>query len=221
MAAAQSPPGGATGDDVDGSKGPVVVGRARTVRRDRDPAGRARNSRPRDALGRPLPYGSADVPRAPEGISRTPEETITQAQQLLDDGLPFHAHEVFEDAWKTAGTPGSAPAGTAPDDSPNASPSAAADRGLWKGLAQLAVGLTHLARGNNNRGAQTLLRRGATAIGPYRQQQPYGLDIGGIVGWATELADRLGGDDQSTGGSTSWTAPRLRVESSGAMPRSG
>jgi hypothetical protein len=168
-----------------------------------------------------LPYGSPDVPRAPEGITRTPEETITQAQQLLDDGLPFHAHEVFEDAWKTAGTSGAAPARTAPDESTNDLSSAAADRGLWKGLAQLAVGLTHLARGNNNRGAQTLLRRGATAISPYRQQPPYGLDISGIVSWATELADRLGSDDEPSGGSISWTAPRLRVESPGAMPRSG
>src|SRR6478735_10984585 len=89
--------------------------------RDRDANGRARNSRPRDALGRPLPYGSDNVERQPEGIVRTPAETITQAQELLDSGKPFHAHEVFEDAWKSSSGP---------------------DRELWKGLAQLAVGLT-------------------------------------------------------------------------------
>lgn len=57
---------------------------------------------------------------------RSPEDTVTQAQALLDAGKPFHAHEVFEDAWK------SGPEG---------------ERALWRGLAQLAVGLTHAARG--------------------------------------------------------------------------
>ena len=50
-----------------------------------------------------------------------------EAQRLLDAGLPFHAHEVLEAAWKAA-----------PPD----------ERELWRGLAQLAVGLTHLQRGN-------------------------------------------------------------------------
>ncbi|MCZ9345950.1 DUF309 domain-containing protein, partial [Streptomyces sp. TRM76130] len=35
--------------------------------RDRDDEGRARNARPRDGLGRPLPYGADGVPRQPEG----------------------------------------------------------------------------------------------------------------------------------------------------------
>lgn len=137
--------------------------------RDRDSTGRARNARPRDALGRPLPYGSPDVQRQPEGIVRTPEETIVQAQRLLDEGLPFHAHEVFEDAWKSADGP---------------------DRVLWKGLAQLAVGLTHLARGNE-RGAKTLLRRGSQAISTLPVAPPYGIDIDGIRAWAAELTARL------------------------------
>ncbi|WP_261993079.1 DUF309 domain-containing protein, partial [Streptomyces sp. adm13(2018)] len=44
--------------------------------------------------------------------------------RLLDAGMPFHAHEVFEDAWKSG---------------------PASERDLWQGLAQLAVGLTHAA----------------------------------------------------------------------------
>ncbi|WP_320782772.1 DUF309 domain-containing protein, partial [Streptomyces sp. CRN 30] len=95
--------------------------------RDRDSEGRARNARPRDGLGRPLPYGSGGVARQPEGVVRAPAETVAEAQRLLDEGKPFHAHEVFEDAWKSG---------------------PAADRELWRGLAQLAVGLTHAARGN-------------------------------------------------------------------------
>lgn len=141
--------------------------------RDRDATGRARNARPRDALGRPLPYGSADVPRQPEGIRRTPDETIVEAQRLLDAGLPFHAHEVFEDAWKT---------------------STGLDRALWKGLAQLAVGLTHVGRGNL-RGAGTLLQRGADAIAPYRDDPPYDLDVDGLCHWAGDAVADLGGVD--------------------------
>lgn len=130
--------------------------------RDRDEQGRARNARPRDGLGRPLPYGLPGVARQPEGVVRTPQETIEEAQRLLNEGKPFHAHEVFEDAWKSATGP---------------------ERALWKGLAQLAVGVTHAARGNE-KGALALLRRGAEAIEPYAAAPPYGLDITGLVSWA-------------------------------------
>jgi hypothetical protein len=130
--------------------------------RDRDPAGRARNARPRDGLGRPLPYGAEGVERQPEGVPRTPDESLTEAQRLLDEGMPFHAHEVFEDAWKAG-----------PDS----------EEGLWRGLAQLAVGMTHAARGNAS-GAESLIRRGADNIGPYEADPPYGIDIAGLLRWA-------------------------------------
>lgn len=156
-----------------------------TGRRDRDAEGRARNARPRDALGRPLPYGSPDVARAPEGVVREPAETLDQAQGFLERGLPFHAHEVFEDAWKS---------------------SVGVERGLWKGLAQLAVGLTHLARGNA-RGARTLLDRGRTAIAPF-DPAPYGIDAPSIIGWATALIDELQSPGAPAG--VSWSAPALR-----------
>ena len=132
--------------------------------RDRDPAGRARNARPRDGLGRPLPYGSEGVPRQPEGVVRTPAATVAEAQRLLDEGKPFHAHEVFEDAWKSAGEP---------------------ERDLWKGLAQLAVGLTHAARGNE-KGAVSLLNRGADAIERYAAGAPHGIDVSALVTWVRE-----------------------------------
>jgi hypothetical protein len=134
--------------------------------RDRDEQGRARNARPRDGLGRPLPRGAVGVERAPEGVTRTPEQTLREAQRLLDEGMPFHAHEVFEDAWKSG-----------PES----------ERELWRGLAQLAVGLTHAARGNQT-GATALLRRGAASIAPYQAQRPYGVDIGGLGEWARALA---------------------------------
>lgn len=138
-----------------------------TIDRDRDAEGRARNARPRDALGRPLPYDASGEERAPEGVVRTPAETLAQAQALLDEGRPFHAHEVLEDAWKSC-----------PE----------AERQLWRGLAQLAVGLTHAMRGNA-RGATTLLERGAGNLGGYADAAPHGIDVAGLVAWARTAAE--------------------------------
>jgi uncharacterized protein len=158
------------------------------VDRDRDPGGRARNARPRDALGRPLPHGAVGVERAPEGVLRTPAAALAEAQQLLDTGRPFHAHEVLEDAWKSAPGP---------------------ERQLWRGLAQLAVGLTHAARGNT-RGAATLLERGAGNVAGYAADPPHGVDVAGLVAWATALAAAA-----DAGGPLPVTAPRLTT---GATP---
>ncbi|MGA5702315.1 DUF309 domain-containing protein [Peterkaempfera bronchialis] len=153
--------------------------------RDRDARGRARNARPRDGLGRPLPYGTPGVARQPEGIRRPPEETLAEAQRLLDTGMPFHAHEVFEDAWKT--TPGS-------------------ERELWRGLAQFAVGLTHAARGNTS-GAASLLGRAADVIGPYRDQPPHGIDAAALADWARRTSHGL---TAGTLAAPDLTPPRLR-----------
>ena len=151
--------------------------------RDRDAEGRARNARPRDALGRPLPYGAPGEERAPEGVVRTPEETLAAAQQLLDAGRPFAAHEVLEDAWKTG---------------------PAEQRDLWRGLAQLAVGLTHAARGNRA-GAQTLLARGARSLGTAgATARALGVDDEGLTAWAGGLAAAAGTDT-----SLDLTPPRL------------
>jgi hypothetical protein len=137
------------------------------ISRDRDPAGRARNARPRDGLGRPLPHDAEGVERVPEDLVLPPDESLVEAQRLLDVGRPFHAHEVLEGTWKAA---------------------PAAERDLWQGLAQLAVGLTHRARGNAT-GASTLLQRGAARIEPYAGAPPYGIDVTGLVATARSLAD--------------------------------
>ena len=134
--------------------------------RDRDPEGRARNQRPRDGLGRPLPRGAAGVERVPDDLVLPPAESLAEAQRLLDAGRPFHAHEVLEGTWKAA-----------PDT----------ERDLWQGLAQLAVGLTHRARGNPA-GAATLLLRGAERIEPYALHPPHGVDVPGLVRAARALA---------------------------------
>ncbi len=94
--------------------------------RDRDAGGRARQARPRDALGRPLPYGSQGVEAVSEE-ALPPDETLEAARALVAAGRPFSAHEVLEARWK-AGPEG--------------------ERDLWQGLAQICVALTHAARGN-------------------------------------------------------------------------
>ncbi|HEY1346168.1 MAG TPA: DUF309 domain-containing protein [Streptosporangiaceae bacterium] len=140
--------------------------------RDRDPAGRPRNARPRDASGRPLPRGERGEERIPDDLAVPPGEALSMAQRLLDSGRPFHAHEVLEAAWKAA---------------------PAAERELWRGLAQIAVGLTHAQRGNAT-GAAALLRRGGRRVGAYAGAAPYGIDAGGIGRQASGLADRIDAD---------------------------
>ena len=108
-------------------------------------------------------------PHYPDDVSLAPAETLREAQRLLDTGLPFHAHEVLEAAWKAA-----------PD----------AERELWRGLAQLAVGLTHAARGNAA-GASRLLRRSADRIAPYAGSPPHAVAVVELIAWARELADRI------------------------------
>jgi len=138
--------------------------------RDRDPAGRPRNARPRDALGRPLDPADGPASRA-AGTDRIPEDLViggaaaaALADRLLRDGHPFHAHEVLEAAWK------SGPAG---------------ERDLWQGLAQIAVGLTHARRGNA-RGAVALLSRGAERVRDYQD--------------GAGSQDEAGSDDEGTPG---------------------
>jgi hypothetical protein len=137
--------------------------------RDRDSAGRARNARPRDALGRPLPRDAQGDERVPDDLRLPPAEALALAQNLLDAGRPFHAHEVLEASWKAAPP---------------------AERDLWQGLAQIAVGLTHARRGNA-RGAVVLLRRGGQRVGGYAGAAPHGIDAAAVSLAATGLAARI------------------------------
>lgn len=141
--------------------------------RDRDEDGRARNARPRDATGRPLPHGATGVERVPEDLVLSADDAVAEAQRLLDAGNPFGAHEVLEGAWKAA-----------PE----------AERGLWRGLAQVAVGLTHAQRGNA-RGAVALLDRGADGVRRWVGTPPAGLDVAAVAAHAEVLARRIEGGD--------------------------
>jgi uncharacterized protein len=123
----------------------------------------------------------------PEDLVLSPDETVTEAQRLLDVGRPFPAHDVLEAAWKA---------------------SSGAERELWRGLAQLAVGLTHAQRGNA-KGAAALLERAANRIGSWAAPAPAGLDLPGLIAFADGLAHRIT-NDGLTDLSESDLRPRLR-----------
>ncbi|MFI1994109.1 DUF309 domain-containing protein [Actinoplanes sp. NPDC020271] len=140
------------------------------VERDRDATGRARNARPRDGLGRPLPHGLTGVPTTPDDLVLPPGEALREAERLLAAGRPFHAHEVLEGAWKACD-----------DDT----------RELWKGLAQLAAGVTHLRRGNEI-GAVRLLGRAGERISAYAPIGPHEIPVAALTTWTDELIAMIG-----------------------------
>lgn len=122
--------------------------------------------RARDRLGRPLPAGAtSDSPPVPsiEGLSDA--EVWRLAESLIDDALPFHAHEVCEARWRVC----------APDQ-----------RTLWRGLAQWGAARTHEARGNSV-GAQRVAARALATIGE-ATSPPTGIDVDAVSADCRRLA---------------------------------
>jgi hypothetical protein len=103
--------------------------------------------------------------RSPEGCPWDREQT----HRSLRSSMLEEAHEVLEASWKQA---------------------PAAERELWRGLAQVAVGLTHAQRGNA-RGAVALLRRGAERVSGYAAAPPHGIDAAGIARECAGLAGQI------------------------------
>lgn len=121
-----------------------------------------RPARGRDRAGRPVAADAPErVPTQPAGAGdrarRSAAQVLDAAQLLLDAANPFAAHEVLEEAWKSAPPP---------------------ERPLWRALAQLAVALTHRQRGNA-RGEAALLDR--AAAGAAAAPETLGLDLPGIL----------------------------------------
>ena len=138
--------------------------------RDRDTEGRARQARPRDALGRPLPYGADGVePVSEEPLP--PEETLEAARELVRAGRPFSAHEVLEARWKAG---------------------PAEERDLWQGLAQVCVAMTHAARGNQV-GADRLFERAAGRLTAFAAtgRAAYGVEVEAVAESARRHVGRL------------------------------
>lgn len=114
--------------------------------------------RRRDRFGRPLPE-DADVervaPAAPDVSGRSDAQVWRIALGLFEAGLPFNAHEVFEQRWRVA---------------------APADRSAWQAMAQWGAACTHAARGNAE-GAHRLARRTLTTLAE-ADRVPTAIDVG-------------------------------------------
>ena len=107
---------------------------------------RNKPERPRDRLGRPLPWGTASDLHLEDFDALSLEENHELARAHARAGRWFPAHEAWETAWKQA------------RDTEEAE--------LFKGLSQMGAGYVHLLRGNAH-GASTLLRRAASRIERY------------------------------------------------------
>ncbi len=96
------------------------------------------NEQARDRYGRPL-RGSQDeaFPGVPQRNQISNAEAWLIGNDYLEQDLPFHAHEVFEQRWRCC-----------PEN----------ERPAWQALAQWAAALTHLARGNE-KGLAALAQR--------------------------------------------------------------
>lgn len=114
--------------------------------------------RRRDRLGRPLP-DDADAeqvaPAAPDVSGCSDTRVWRIALGLFEAGLPFNAHEVFEQRWRVA---------------------VPADRPAWQAMAQWGAARTHAARGNVE-GAHRLARRTLTTLSE-ADHVPAAIDVG-------------------------------------------
>jgi predicted metal-dependent hydrolase len=121
--------------------------------------GRNKPQRPRDELGRPLPWGERNLLEMEDYDSMTLEENHRAAVAGFNSGRFFPAHEAWETAWKQSkGTP---------------------DAEFFKGLSQLGAGYVHLQRGNRH-GATTLLTRARSRMVAYPSPH-FGLDTEAIA----------------------------------------
>jgi hypothetical protein len=126
---------------------------------------RNKPERPRDRLGRPLPWEAEGELVLEDFDSLSLDENHELGRAHARAGRWFAAHEAWETAWKQA------------RDTDEAE--------LFKGLSQMGAGYVHLLRGNAH-GAATLLRRAALRIARYGDGS---RDVA-----TKKLAERLGAD---------------------------
>jgi len=137
---------------------------------------RPKRQRPRDELGRPLPWGSANRLEMEDFDALDVEEVHSLGMAHFNARRFFQAHEAWETAWKQT--------------------KGAGDEEFFKGLSQLGAGYVHHARGNPH-GTHTLIRRGVRRIRPYGPRHR-GVDVTAVVGAAeahaalVEAAERSG-----------------------------
>jgi predicted metal-dependent hydrolase len=115
--------------------------------------------RPRDELGRPLPWGSESRIALEDYEALPIEENHRLGRDHFNAGRFFQAHEAWEEAWRKA--------------------RGSADEEFFKGLSQVAAGYTHHLRGNP-RGARTLIARGLDRVRGYGRLHQ-GIDLAALA----------------------------------------
>ena len=122
--------------------------------------------RPRDRYGRPLGRGTDPdnaYPSVPDRTVVSASQAWLEALDYVEQDLPFHAHEVFEQRWRCAPQ---------------------TERALWQALAQWGAALTHDARGNTI-GARRVAERARRGLDSATIVEP--IDAGVV----TESLNRL------------------------------
>jgi uncharacterized protein len=143
--------------------------------RRRDPNAPPKPKRPRDELGRPLPWKAENRLELEDYDSLPVAENHRLAIEHFNGERFFPAHEAWETCWKQE------------KETPEAE--------FFKGMSQLGAGYTHLLRGNRH-GAYTLLRRGAGRI--LRYPSPHrGVDTRALGEAAMAQADLIEGSDRT------------------------
>jgi hypothetical protein len=138
--------------------------------------------RPRDELGRPLPWGAENMLQIQDYDALPVEEDHRLAIESFNAGNFFAAHEAWESAWrKVRGT---------------------GDEEFFHGLAQLGAGFTHYRRGNPH-GARTLLARAVRRLSGYAPAH-HGIEVAALVEATRAIADAI---DDSRG--TRRTLPEI------------
>jgi hypothetical protein len=130
---------------------------------------RQKPERPRDRLGRPLPWDAEAELRLPNFDAMSLEDNHRAAIAYVREGGWFGAHEAWETAWKQARGTG--------------------DEEFFKGLSQMGAGYVHLLRGNPH-GTKKLLERAAGRIGAYPDGHR-GLATAAIVAHLRSVIDAV------------------------------
>jgi uncharacterized protein len=128
-----------------------------------------KTERPRDELGRPLPWGEENRLELEDFDALSQQENHRLGIRHFNEGRFFEAHEAWETAWKQGRGTG--------------------DEEFFKGLSQLGAGYVHYRRGNPH-GAHTLIRRGTGRIGRYGPTH-HGVDVERLVVEAERHAEEI------------------------------
>ena len=115
--------------------------------------------RPRDELGRLLPWEAENRLHLEDFDNLPPEENHRLAIEHFDAGRFFPAHEAWETVWKQS-------KGTE-------------DEEFFKGMSQLGAGYTHYRRGNLH-GTHVLIRRALSRITRYGDTHQ-GIDVAALA----------------------------------------